>query len=609
MKDSKGVLMRFWSVSTTIRNPERIRSFLQVLRLMEGETWSKENQKNFQVLLIQYKVYGFGEKQFHSSLSREQNNWLDSDSITYSQAEIILDSKNYVGGGDMRGRQSFNPIEKMGLAYLDDSNKIVISSFGNYFLREDYDIGEVFFRSFIKWQYPNPEVNKYKTEDGYNIKPFVATLHLISKVNKICEEKRITVKGVSRMEFALFFVTLSNYKDINKTANKLVTFRMQFESIKDREMQKRFVESYFNKNFSEYESWNNANEYADNIIRYFRLTRYIYIRGNGWYIDLEPRRRVEITSLLEADNASAIDFSSKIAYSEYIGNAELPILPWENKSVLSDIISNLVSDLENKRSELTKLNIDIPSMPEFNSETKDINLLKSQLSVLREYRRKLFEKETHYYSQSLENIDRYIDSLSKIFEISKSRPVELEKNITLGLNALNDALEIKPNYPVGDDNEPTFTAPANKPDIECFYQDFNAICEVTLLSNRTQWYNEGQPVMRHIRDFEDIYCDKDTYCLFVALRLHRDTINTFWLSVKYEYEGRKQKIIPISIAQFTQLLVILKENKERGVFLAHQKIKKLYDSIIELTDNVANSVEWVKAIPGVIKTWEKSIAE
>ena len=81
--------MRFWSISTTIRNPERIRSFLQVLKLMEGEVWSKENQKKFQVLLIQHKVYGFGENQFHNSLSDEQNSWLDSDNLTYEQAEIM----------------------------------------------------------------------------------------------------------------------------------------------------------------------------------------------------------------------------------------------------------------------------------------------------------------------------------------------------------------------------------------------------------------------------------------------------------------------------------------------------------------------------------------
>ena len=282
--------MRFWSVSTTIRNPERIRSFLQILKLMEEETWTINNQKKFQVLLIQHKIYGFGESQFHNTLTDEQNSWLNSDNITYEQAENILDSKNYIGGGDMRGRQSFNPLEKMGLVYLDENNKIRITSFGNYFLQKNYDLGEVFFRSLIKWQYPNPDANKYKQTEGYNIKPFVATIHLISKVNKICKEKKKTIKGISRIEFALFCVSLFNYKNIEDTSKKLVRFRIKFESIKNKEKQNEYIETYFQKNFSNFESWDNAKEYTDNIIRYFRLTRYIYIRGNGWYIDIEPRR-------------------------------------------------------------------------------------------------------------------------------------------------------------------------------------------------------------------------------------------------------------------------------------------------------------------------------
>ena len=600
--------MRFWSVSTTIRNPERIRSFLQVLKLMEGETWTNDNQKRFQVLLIQYKIYGFGESQFHNTLTDEQNSWLDSDNVSYEQAENILDSKDYVGGGDMRGRQSFNPLEKMGLAYLDENSKIRITSFGNYFLQENYDLGEVFFRSFIKWQYPNPDANKYKAIEGYDIKPFVATLHLISKVNKICEERGMKVKGVSRIEFAIFFVSLSNYQDIENTAQQLVDFRIEFESIKDRDKQKEFTETYFQNHFSNYESWHNAKEYTDNIIRYFRLTRYIYIRGNGWYIDIEPRRKVEINALLESDNASSLVFNSKEEYIQYIGNSELPILPWEKSSTLQDVINNLREELEIKYNELLKLGISLPVFPENIVQNSEINILKSHISSLREYRRILFEKETHFYSQSTENIEVYVETLSKIFQISTGRPVELERSVTLGLNALNDAINIKPNYPVGDDNEPTFTAPANKPDIECFYENFNAICEVTLLTNRSQWYNEGQPVMRHIRDFEKAYSEKDTYCLFIAPKLHRDTVNTFWVSVKYEYEGQKQKIVPISITQFIQLLEILKENKERGVFLTHQKLRELYDSIIEVTNQVNNSEEWIKSIPKLIDTWKKSIA-
>jgi len=69
--------------------------------------------------------------------------------MSFSQAKEILLSKDYIGGGDMRGRQSYNPLEKMGLTYVDNNRKIRITNFGEYFLQEDYDIGEVFFRSLI----------------------------------------------------------------------------------------------------------------------------------------------------------------------------------------------------------------------------------------------------------------------------------------------------------------------------------------------------------------------------------------------------------------------------------------------------------------------------
>jgi len=474
------LIMRFWSISTTVRNPERIRSFLKILQMMEGEVWTIQNQRKFQILLIQYKVYGFGEPKFHKTLTEQQNEWLYSDFVSYQQA-------------------------------------------------------------------------------------------------------------------------------IEETASKLLTFREEFESIRDEEKRTEYKLNYFKRSFSNYEAWNNAVDYVDNIIRYFRLTRYIYVRGNGFYIDIEPRRVIEVDNLLKFDDASSMKFASKEEYIKYIGNIELPVLPWEEINILNTVINNIQTDVTTKHAELSKLGIELSQVPLYDiSSYSNTNAQKIYISQLREYRRYLFERENHFYSQSIENIQVYITQLDNIFKITKSRPVELERIITYGLNALNDAIDVKPNYPVGDDNEPTFTAPANKPDVECFYQSFNAICEVTLLTNRSQWYNEGQPVMRHIRDFENIYSDKDTYCLFIAPKLHRDTINTFWISVKYEYEGRKQKIIPLSISQFVLILNFLKEYKEKNVFLSHHKIKQLYDSIIEKTEEVTHSYDWIQAIPTLINNWGKS---
>lgn len=60
--------------------------------------------------------------------------------------------------------------------------------------------------------------------------------------------------------------------------------------------------------------------------------------------------------------------------------------------------------------------------------------------------------------------------------------------------------------------------------------------------------------MRHLRDFEKAKTGAPAYCLFIAPKLHTDTLNTFWYSVKYEYEGSKQKIIPITTSNLIELL-------------------------------------------------------
>jgi hypothetical protein len=602
--------MRFWSISTTVRSPERIRTFLKVLKELEGKVWNKETQRRYQILLLYRKAYGINVPEFEKTLTKKHLVWFHSDTFTYEQAEEILNTKNYEGGGEMRGRQSFNPLEKMGLAYIDIEKKIRITTFGESFLSENYDLGDIFFRSFLKWQYPNPDLNRYSEKDGYNIKPLIATFHLIKKVNELCAEKGVKEKGVSKMEFALFFTTLSNYTKIEETAKKILKFRSEYETVKATETIEMFAEKYFYIHYSEYGSWHNAIDYADNVIRYFRLTRFFYLRGNDYYIDLEPRRKIEIDSILEIDDASAKEFSSAEEYTTYLGDVTQPELPWGTKLKLQEVITLLISDIDVVEKSLKDKNIRLPKRPQFIFETDNINTLKETIENLRAYRRTLGDAAVHSDLQLVENIEQCIKDLQNIFKLTNKKPVELERIVTLGLHILNDAIGIHPNYPVGDDNQPIFTAPANKPDIECFYQSFNSICEVTLLSNRSQWFNEGQPVMRHFRDFETTHNEKQSYCLFVAPKIHRDTGNTFWVSVKYEYEGQKQKIIPLTLQQFIEILqYLLQARKQKSnYFISHKQMQELFDSIISSSERLTKSDDWLATIPAIINKWVKSIA-
>ena len=599
-----------WSITTTLRNPERLRDFLIVLKDIEGMEWTLETQKKYQILLIKYRKYGYGSRQFYNGLSRKQVTLMDdlTKKISFKEAESIFNAKGYEDPS-MRGRQSINPLKKLGLVSIKEG-KIFITDLGRLLLKEDYDLGEMFFRSFIKWQVPNLDNDDYRFDGGYDIKPFIGTLHLINVVN----QKAIAIgeepKGISKQEFSLFVPTLVDYKKIEKHADEIIKLRIILKGINRQEQKgifekyrKQFIRDFLDsKNAKEIKKLsNNLKDYGDNAIRYFRLTRYLYIRGGGFYVDLEQRRQVEIKNLLAFDSGKSLSFVNKEKYLEYIANITEPKLPWETKEELTNILDELIKDI---RSYENKLAIPKKRILDYNNFSEES--LKKSIVNSREYRRYLQEQESHAISQDTEAILEYIKILKNIYK-EEDRPVALEKYIALALHAFNDALKIQSNYPVGDDNEPTFTAPAGKPDIECFYNSFNAICEVTMLTGRDQWYNEGQPIMRHLRDFEDRNKDKSAYCLFVAPALHRDTLNTFWFSVKYEYEGKHQKIIPLSIHNFIELLKTLVELKQKGKLFSHAELNKLYDDILFNSEKSRDVNEWVEKIPNTILAWQKSL--
>lgn len=141
-----------WSISTTVRNPERLRDFLMVLKKLEGQEFNNENQIKYQVLLIQEKVYK------PTKLPLKFRKYYESpEPIPYETAEEIFYTKDYEDP-PMRGRQSVNPLNKLGFAIAREGvGPIKITELGNMFLEGDYD--RVHFSNFF-WNSENP-INTY----------------------------------------------------------------------------------------------------------------------------------------------------------------------------------------------------------------------------------------------------------------------------------------------------------------------------------------------------------------------------------------------------------------------------------------------------------------
>lgn len=601
-------MSKAWSISTTVRSPERLRAFLISLKPLVDKEWNRDTQKEYQKLLIKNRLYGYGSQQFYNGLPHEIVSMINDVDQIIDDATInkIIEIKNY-RDFSMRGRQSINPLTKFGFALINNG-VLKITELGEKLIDSEKDYGDVFLRSFIKWQIPNPANNDYADDAEYNIVPFVATLKFIKEVNRLTVQRGNKPVGISKREFSLFVPTLINYRDITQQATALLALRDQ-QKDKSKQERKAIRDNYrqtFAINFLRNNSQNeidkllgNLGDYGDNTIRYFRLTKFIRIRGNGFYIDLEPNRHTEIESLLEAEYFKPKIFSDKQEYLAYMSDNNLPKLPWQTKGKLSEIAQALQSEISNMQ-ESMNLSTSTQHVFSLMNESALINYI----DLLRKERTELQEKNNHVKAQPTEAISSYIEQLETIFT-AENRPLKLEYLSTMGLHALNDAKEIKPNYPVGDDNEPTSTAPGGMADIECYYGDFNMICEVTMLNGRDQWFNEGQPVMRHLRSFED--ANQNAYCLFIAPSIHTDSAETFWIANKHGYKGSKQKIAPITISQFIFMLKTLKQLRENGKVFSNNNLLQLLASIVADADYSSNSDEWVHKTENTVQMWSSSL--
>ena len=601
-------MSKMWSISTTVRNPERLREFLIALQPLAGKEWNRESQKEYQKLLIKSRLYGYGSQQFYNGLTADivtTINNVDLE-ITHPMIDRIIAAKNY-NDFSMRGRQSINPLTKFGFAFIDDG-VLRITDLGRKLIASEKDSGDAFLKSFIKWQIPNPASNDYRDDGAYDVVPFVATLKLISEVNELWAAQGNKPVGIQKREFCLFVPALINYRDISRYAREIVHLR-EMQAGKVRADKKAIRDNYrasFAASFLGENSLkainlflDNGRDYGDNAIRYFRLTKFIRIRGNGFYVDLEPNRHTEIEALFESEFYKPKTFADREDYLGYMTDDGQPQLPWQTKEKLTDIAHEVSTDISNLRNKLGLApteEIDIFSMNEIE--------LSGFIDELRAIRGDLQEKDNHVKSQPIESIAEYIDQLENIYT-AENRPLRLEYLATMGLHALNDAEEIKPNYPIGDDNEPTSTAPGGVPDIECHYSDFSMICEVTMLKARDQWFNEGQPVMRHLRDFETEH--DNAYCLFVAPTIHVDSAETFWTANVHGYRGRKQKIAPMTITQFVSVLKTLKEVRSLGRHFSRNNLRELVGGIAENASLSTSSDDWVANVDGIINDWSNGI--
>lgn len=605
-----------WSINTTVRNPERLQDFLRVLSEFEGKIFDNDMQAEYQKALVKNKLYKPNATPEHLKMEYE-NPEPFNDQDTEEIFALIKDP-------DWRGRTSVSKCNQMGLAIaLKSEGPVVITDLGRDFLENDFSKDEnFFFNYFVKWQLPNP------LEDGYNnfdINPFLATLYIINKVNDLEEQRGNKRKGISKNEFALFIITLRDYRRINDVCESIIQFRDDSKRAPD---QNEFFKEKLNekaiKVFDVHiqkdiiKKVNNLQDYADSAIRWFRKTQYIMYRGAKRYVDISPSRLEQAKQLVSNLPLSSNHYRDKESYRQYLVNKDLPLLPWEGDlETKKRIIINLGNLIDETQKDIDskfpgKRIHDFPTTPVFSPGIRLDDLRQMEVEYRQHY--DIINNELRTLKESdLKNLNKYIKELHTLGNLTKNSnrqnaPLCLEWYTSLSLMALDDSIEIKPNIVKADDGLPLFTAGGGLADIECFYESFNLIVEVTLIKSRAQVQNEVLPVSRHYSDMVEKYDDKPCYCLFLAPLIHRDAMNQFYFFINRGFEGKDLKLIPLTINQYVDLLTIVLENSANGKLINHNLIEKFLKETVDNLKEENNSREWSNIIDKSIEEWGQSFA-
>jgi hypothetical protein len=586
--------MKTWSISTTVRNPERIPDFAAAIQPFIGMTWDKHRQVEFMYELIRRRLYK------PTKLTDEQIELVNDveREMTTTEAKEIFEAQNYEDP-PMRGRTAIAPVRDVGLVRLQPT--VQLTEIGTALVEKQITLQDVLLNYGLKWEVPTPEHKTFTAKDGYYIKPFIGMLALINKVNLLWREKTGDEVGISKEEFNIYGPTLIDYKYIDTYAERIVAGRLKSKSAQGaadklaalKEATVNHLRNLPNgsSNFTEVDL-NNLRDFGDNAIRYFRQTGFIEFRGAGRYIDIGKTAKAQVDLLLEQELYKPVGYQDQDEYLDVIGDLNAFTPPWATKEKLENVKDYLKDLLSQEAGEikLETISADKIANP-IRGEDAEIIVLKEALLKSRLSKLKVSSRSKDFVE---EFIEEYEALEKKNYEGYLPKPVALEFNTFKAFLSLNDALAVKPNYPQGDDGEPISTAPGGGTDLYCEYESFVLSVEVTMSTGRSQWQMEGQPVQRHLRDVEAASA-KPAYSLFLAPKLHADTVETFWIANVHGYQGQAQKIIPLEFDAWRTYLRSVSPRIVNGE-LKHSQMLKFFEAALPAGDEMKNSLVWKQRI-------------
>ena len=121
-------------------------------------------------------------------------------------------------------------------------------------------------------------------------------------------------------------------------------------------------------------------------------------------------------------------------------------------------------------------------------------------------------------------------------------------------------------------------------------------------AGQRQFEAEGESVARHFGKLRKKFSNKETYCLFVAKKVHSATLAYFYglNHINIEHYGGKSKIIPLDLNQF---MILVEHAHYQKISPSYVELKKFFDEIVSCCAISKNEIEWNEKIQESVNNW------
>lgn len=500
------------SFSTTMRNPERIASFLRCIVPYEHKILTNDVINDIICDVIRNKLYKptyINNVVRYKAIFNDEERSFDNNQLQ----DIIINSeqKHKEAGFDYGWPSRFDTWYKLskefGFLYYKMNEPIVISSLGHMLIdaimetpRNGEKIENVFTHSLAKYSANNPLRKTLNSN--------VPLVLLLNVIKNLAEDPECEHNGIFRMEIPLFLCWPNGddkalYEYIKKL-RKEYRYSYSDEFIYDRCLKILHAEEKDKKYFKISKI---CKESVDEYIRKMRMTGLLSLRGNGRFLDANKFKKEKIDYIIKNYPTEKI-FSNEKLYFNYIGEIDTNII-------------NIHTKLPKNSDEIRKKTIE-----KFAKEYTKQEIL-TELLILSSGRR-----------ESKDPVFRFINA-----------PARLEFLTSIVLKQFFKDLDVNPQYPYDDEGLPTSTAGGGIADIICKELGYDELVEVTLMRGRAdQVNNEIIPIARHQKEAKE--SNPNTFSILLAPTIHEDTVEAAaWQKYRFDID-----IYTYNIPSFVELL-------------------------------------------------------